>query len=106
MLQHAGFSANIQAKARRALTNKLEQLRSAPGSPGSTPGGTSRWSTKRSAAWEPLAPKLVVEVAYDHFTAGRFRHDTTLLRWRPDKAPRECTLKQVEPPRGGALRLL
>ena len=40
-------------------------------------------------------PKLVVEVCYDHFTGDRFRHGTRLLRWRPDKAPRQCTLEQL-----------
>jgi ATP-dependent DNA ligase len=37
----------------------------------------------------------VVEVCYDHFSGGRFRHGTRLLRWRPDKAPKQCTMKQV-----------
>jgi ATP-dependent DNA ligase len=39
---------------------------------------------------------LVVEVRYDHVTGGRFRHGTRLLRWRPDKAPRQCTLEQLQ----------
>ena len=46
--------------------------------------------------WEPLRPDLVVEVTYDHFTGGRFRHGTGFVRWRPDKLPRECTHDQVE----------
>jgi ATP-dependent DNA ligase len=66
-----------------------------PGFTGRAPGGPSRWSTKRSGEWEPLAPELVVEVGYDHFTGGRFRHGTHLLRWRSDKAPRQCTMDQV-----------
>jgi ATP-dependent DNA ligase len=45
--------------------------------------------TSRSAEWVPLKPKLVVEVCYDHFTGERFRHGTRLLRWRPDKAPKQ-----------------
>ena len=56
--------------------------------------------------WEPLAPKLVVEVQYDHFTSGRFRHGTKFLRWRPDKAPRQCTIEQVEQASASAGRLL
>jgi ATP-dependent DNA ligase len=48
----------------------------------------------------------VVEVAYDHFTAGRFRHGMAFLRWRPDKAPRQCTLDQIEQPGEAELRLL
>jgi ATP-dependent DNA ligase len=42
-----------------------------------------------------LRPELVVEVCYDQVTAGRFRHGTRLLRWRPDKAPRQCTDEQL-----------
>ncbi len=63
---------------------------------GRAPGGPSRWNPSGAHEFEPLAPRLVVEVAYDHFTGGRFRHGTRLLRWRPDKAPQQCTLAQVE----------
>jgi ATP-dependent DNA ligase len=48
----------------------------------------------------------VVEVSYDHFTGGRFRHGTSLVRWRPDKAPSQCKLDQVAPVGRGALALL
>ena len=41
--------------------------------------------------------KLVVEVRYDHVTGGRFRHRTKLLRFGPDKAPRQCTFEQIGP---------
>ena len=95
-LHHVGFTATIPARDRPTLTKKLERLVKPPGFTGQAPGGPSRWSTKRSGEWEPLAPKLVVEVAYDHFSAGRFRHGTTLLRWGPDKAARQCTLDQVK----------
>jgi hypothetical protein len=54
-----------------------------PGRP--SPGGPSRWSMKRSAEWQPVKPKHVVEVSCDHFTGGRFRHGTSILRWRPEK---------------------
>ena len=57
----------------------------------------SRWSTERSGEWQPLKPKLVVEVAYDHVTGDRFRHGTRLLRWRPDKAPAQCRMDQLQP---------
>ena len=40
--------------------------------------------------------ELVVEVRYDHISGDRFRHGTRLLRWRPDKAPRQCTFEQLE----------
>jgi len=95
-LHHVGFTSAISAAERRPLTKKLEALIQPPGFTGRAPGGPSRWSTKRSTEWQPLKPELVVEVQYDHFTGGRFRHGTKLLRWRPDKAPQECTLEQVE----------
>jgi len=48
----------------------------------------------------------VVEVQYDHFTGGRFRHGTKLLRWRPDKAPKQCKMSQVEHESRSPLRLI
>ena len=106
LLHHVGFSSSFTAKERAELTPKLEKLIKPPGFTGQAPGGPSRWSTKRSTEWQPLAPKLVVEVDYDHFTNGRFRHGTTFRRWRPDKAPRQCTLDQVAPEKKSPLGLL
>jgi len=94
-LNHVGFTSSLAADERKALTKKLEQLIEPPGFTGQAPGGPSRWSADRSTEWEPLKPELVVEVQYDHFTGARFRHGTKLLRWRLDKAPRQCTMKQV-----------
>jgi ATP-dependent DNA ligase len=96
LLHHVGFTSSIKAKDRAALTRELLTIRKPPGFTGRAPGGPSRWSTERTGEWEPLAPKLVVEVEYDHFTGGRFRHGTKLLRFRPDKRPRRCTMDQVE----------
>jgi ATP-dependent DNA ligase len=95
LLNHVGFTSAIPADEREALTRRLEDLIEAPGFTGQAPGGPSRWSTERSAAWKPLRPELVVEVQYDHFTGGRFRHGTKILRWRPDKAAQQCTMRQV-----------
>lgn len=95
LLDHVGFTSGLKNENKKALTEKLEKLIASPGFTGDKPGGPSRWSTKRSSEWEPLKPKLVVEVCYDHFSGGRFRHGTRLLRWRPDKAPRQCTKEQV-----------
>jgi ATP-dependent DNA ligase len=95
LLDHVGFTSSLKAEEKKALTVKLEKLIAAPGFTGDKPGGPSRWSTKRSSEWQPLKPKLVVEVCYDHFSGGRFRHGTRLLRWRPDKAPKQCTIEQV-----------
>jgi ATP-dependent DNA ligase len=95
-LDHVGFTATITEAERPALTRRLERLRQPPGFTGKAPGGPSRWSTARSAEWVPLCPELVVEVRYDHVTGERFRHGTKLMRWRPDKAPRQCTFEQIE----------
>jgi ATP-dependent DNA ligase len=96
LLHHVGFTSSIKAAERPALTRKLEKLKG-KGFTGRAPGGPSRWSTARSAEWIPLKPELVVEVAYDHFTGGRFRHGAKFIRWRPDKAPHQCTMEQVAP---------
>jgi ATP-dependent DNA ligase len=106
LLHHVGFTSSFKASERRALTKKFEALRKPPGFTGSAPGGPSRWSTDRTGEWEPVSPKVVVEITYDHFTGGRFRHGTKLLRWRPDKAPRQCTMDQVEHREGKSLALL
>jgi ATP-dependent DNA ligase len=97
-LDHVGFTATIANKDRAALTAKLETLVSPPGFTGKPPGGPSRWSTERTEQWQSVKPKLVVEVSYDQVTGNRFRHGTKLVRFRPDKAPRQCTLEQIAPP--------
>jgi len=106
LLHHVGFTANIPRAEKAALKSQLEWLIQPPGFTGSAPGGPSRWSTKRSTEWQPLRPKLVVEVQFDHFTGGRFRHGTRFVRWRPDKAPRQCTLEQVATKGAGPVKLL
>jgi ATP-dependent DNA ligase len=106
LLNHVGFCSAFSAAERAELTPKLEALVKEPGFTGQAPGGPSRWSTARTGDWKPLATKLVVEVEYDHFTGGRFRHGTGFLRWRPDKAPRQCTMKQVEREAASSLLLL
>ncbi|MGC2199139.1 MAG: ATP-dependent DNA ligase [Stellaceae bacterium] len=95
-LDHVGFTATLHDLDRKTLTARLEGLIMPPGFSGNAPGGPSRWSTERSGEWEPLRPELVVEVRYDHVSGDRFRHGTRFLRWRPDKAPRQCTFDQVE----------
>lgn len=106
LLNHVGFTSSIHADERAEITRKLEAAKGGSGFTGRAPGGPSRWSSKRSTEWEPLEPKYVVEVQYDHFTGGRFRHGTKLLRWRPDKAPQQCRTKQVEKESRSPLGLL
>lgn len=94
-LDHIGFTSALANEDKAALTKKLEALRG-EGFTGNAPGGPSRWSTERTGEYVPLKHELVVEVSYDHVTGHRFRHGTGLKRWRPDKAPRQCTYEQLE----------
>jgi|ERR1043166_1939172 ATP-dependent DNA ligase len=96
LLHHIGYTSSFNEAEKKELTAKLEPLIAPPGFTGNRPGGPSRWSTKKTSEWEPLKTKLVVEVQYDHFSGGRFRHGTRFLRWRPDKKPKACTIDQVK----------
>lgn len=95
-LNHVGFTSAMSVDERKALTKKLRPLIKEPGFTGRAPGGPSRWSNERTEQWEPLQTKLVVEVAFDHVSDERFRHGTRLLRFRPDKSPRQCMMDQIE----------
>src|SRR5439155_22040203 len=106
LMNHVGFTSTIPRAEKKALTAKLENLIAPPGLTGNAPGGPSRWSTDRSAAWQPLKPELVVEIRYDHFSGRRFRHGTRLLRWRPDKSARQCTMDQLMQKKANLAKLL
>jgi ATP-dependent DNA ligase len=95
LLHHIGYTSSFNESEKKELTKKLEPLIGPPGFTGNKPGGPSRWSTKKTSEWEPLKTKLVVEVQYDHFSGGRFRHGTRFLRWRPDKKAKQCGFDQV-----------
>ena len=47
----------------------------------------SRWSAGKDLEWVALRPELVVEIDFDHVSAGRIRHGAKLRRWREDKPP-------------------
>jgi ATP-dependent DNA ligase len=102
-LDHVGFTSGFAGVDRQALTTRLEALAGGSGFTGDAPGGPSRWSDERSAAWTPVRPEIVVEVGFDHVSGGRFRHGTRLIRFRPDKAPQQCRLDQIAAP-GRALK--
>lgn len=106
LLDHVGFTSSIKADEKKSLTKKLERVVGGTGFTGARPGGPSRWSSKRSAEWQPLKSCFVVEVQYDHFSGGRFRHGTRLMRWRPDKAPSQCTMEQVQQKKSNLIKLL
>src|SRR5947207_1003988 len=88
-----------RAKLQR-IGKKLPKLR-APGSTSGerVPGGQSRWTRGKELDWNPVKPKLVSEVRYDKLEKNRFRHGTRFLRFRPDKDPKDCTWREVRPPR-------
>ena len=98
-LDHVGFCSSFSAPQRLELVKKLATYKGGSGFTGKAPGGPSRWNRfneGRSSEWEPLDPKLVVEVQYDHISNGRFRHGTKFLRWRPEKSPEQCTFEQLK----------
>jgi ATP-dependent DNA ligase len=109
-LQHVGVCASFTEAKRKELVAFLEPYRKdalrdhpwkdweseAAQATGRMPGGQSRWSAGKDLSWEPLRVELVVEVAYEHMQGDRFRHLAHFRRWRPDKAPRDCTYEQLE----------
>ncbi|MXO74921.1 ATP-dependent DNA ligase [Altererythrobacter aerius] len=96
LLHQVGYSSSFAAAARMEMFDRLAPLEGASAFTGKAPGGASRWTKPgKSTAWTPLEPRLVAEVAYDQVTGDRFRHGTTFRRWRPDKAPSQCTFDQL-----------
>lgn len=96
LLHYVGYTSSFSAAERETLLPLLETLRGESAFTGSSPGGKSRWSRGRSTEWFALRPERVAEVSYDQVTGQRFRHGTTFVRWRPDKASRQCTMEQLE----------
>jgi ATP-dependent DNA ligase len=90
-LRVVGHTSSFKAKEKRELRQKLAPYET--GERGS--GDPSRWAHDRDLEWVSLRPELVVEVSFDHVSAGRIRHGAKLLRWREDKQPRECTFDQL-----------
>jgi ATP-dependent DNA ligase len=111
-LQHVGVCASFTKEKRKELVEFLAPYRNnalanhpwkawadpggSGGEPRRMPGGQSRWSQGKDLSWEPLRAELVVEVAYEHMQAGRFRHMSQFRRWRFDKDPKDCTYAQLE----------
>jgi ATP-dependent DNA ligase len=91
-LHVVGHSSGLRASEKRALVDKLAPYET--GERGH--GDPSRWASERDLEWISLRPELVVEVTFDHVSDGRIRHGTRILRWRDDKAPRECRLEQMQ----------
>ena len=90
-LHVVGHTSGFKAKEKRELIAFLEPYRT--GERGS--GEPSRWKSDEELVWEGLRPELVCEITFDHITGNRIRHGAKLVRWREDKAPRECTMDQL-----------
>ena len=91
-LHVVGHSSGLRAKEKRELVGELAPYET--GERGH--GDASRWKSEKELEWIALRPELVVEVTFDHVSGGRIRHGTKMLRWREDKAPRECKLEQMK----------
>jgi len=90
-LHVVGHSSGLRASEKRSLVGKLAAYET--GKRGH--GDPSRWKSEKELEWIDLRPELVVEVTFDHTSGGRIRHGTKILRWREDKAPKECKLEQM-----------
>jgi ATP-dependent DNA ligase len=91
-LRPVGHISGFKAQAKRDLVAMLAPFET--GGRGS--GEPSRWASERDLEWIELRPELVIEVGYDHASAGRIRHGTRFLRFRDDKDPRECRFEDLD----------
>jgi ATP-dependent DNA ligase len=91
-LRIVGHSSGFTAKRKRELPGELTPYET--GERGT--GEASRWKSEKELEWISLRPELVVEVTFDQVSDGRIRHGAKVLRWRDDKAPRECTIDQLD----------
>jgi ATP-dependent DNA ligase len=90
-LRVVGHCSGLSAAEKRRLVGFLGQYET--GERGSA--DPSRWSAGKELEWVALRPELVVEIDFDHVSAGRIRHGAKLRRWRDDKPPLECTFAQL-----------
>ena len=91
-LHVVGHTSGLKAQQKRDLVETLAPYET--GDRGSAE--PSRWSADRDLEWVALRPELVIEVSFDHVSAGRIRHGAKILRWRDDKPASECTLEQLD----------
>jgi ATP-dependent DNA ligase len=90
-LRVVGHCSGLTASEKRRLVGFLEPYQT--GEHGTA--DPSRWSAGKELEWIALRPELVVEIDFDHVSAGRIRHGAKLRRWRDDKDPLECTFDQL-----------
>jgi ATP-dependent DNA ligase len=90
-LRVVGHCSGLSASEKRRLVGFLADYET--GARGSA--DPSRWSAGKELEWIELRPELVVEIDFDHVSAGRIRHGAKLRRWREDKPARECRFEQL-----------
>lgn len=110
-LHHLGVASSFKAVDRPVLLEKLSALhlddvadhpwggwasQTAETADGRMPGGPNRWNAAKDMSWVPIEPVLVAEVRYEHATGGRFRGVARLDRWRPDREPESCHVRQLD----------
>jgi len=91
-LRTVGHISGFSRSAKRSMRDLLAPLET--GERGS--GEASRWTAGRELEWVSLRPELVIEVGYDHASAGRIRHGARFVAFRDDKAPRECRFEDLD----------
>ncbi|HZC29248.1 MAG TPA: ATP-dependent DNA ligase [Gaiellaceae bacterium] len=94
-IDYVGSAAVAASKHAQIAERVLPLLRGAPSRGFSEP---NRWGTGELEE-AALRPELVAEVRYDKVQGNRFRHGTRFLRFRDDKDPKQCTWREVRPPR-------
>jgi ATP-dependent DNA ligase len=108
-LHHVGVVTQLPRSERRSLLDAFRPL-AVPlaehpwrdgfiisASPlGRLKGSAARWTPDMEHDWLPVRPERVAEVGFDQVDGTRFRHPARLLRWRPDRDPRSCTLDQLD----------
>jgi len=91
-LRPVGHISGFSAETKRSLRPLLEPLETGE----SGTAEPSRWTGGRDLEWVALRPELVIEVGYDHASAGRIRHGARFRRFRDDKDPRECRFELLD----------
>ena len=118
-LRHVGVVTQLAGEMRRSLPQELRAdvvaIEDHPWrdgfaigrSPlGRLLGSASRWTPEMGLDWVPLAPRRVVEVAFDQVDVDRFRHPARFVRWRPDRDAESCRLDQITVPPASAREAL